>query len=59
MKDKTTPYGMVFKSGVVSVMACSKGLPKWLAPAGFYPDSQNDCSDDAKIGRISETSKYF
>ena len=41
MKDKTTPYGMVLKNGVVSVMACSKGLPKWLAPAGFYPDSQN------------------
>ena len=25
MKNKTTPCGMVFKSGVVFVMSCSKG----------------------------------
>lgn len=29
--------GWFFKSGVVSVMACSKGLPKWLAPRGILP----------------------
>ena len=26
MKDKTTPYGMVLKNGVVSVMSCSEAV---------------------------------
>jgi hypothetical protein len=32
-----------------------------LSPAtsGFCPDSQNGCSDGAKIGKVSETSKLF
>jgi hypothetical protein len=31
-----------------------------LSPAtsGFYPDSQNPCSDGANIGTFSETSKF-
>ena len=51
---------MVFKSGVVFVMSCSKdGVKEVLPPAGFYPDSQNRCFDGAKIKRIFEISKYF
>ena len=30
-----------------------------LPPAGFCPDSQNRCSDGAKIEIYSESSKYF
>ena len=34
-------------------------IDKALPHAGFYPDSQNKYSDDAKIDIISESSKYF
>ena len=30
-----------------------------LLPSGFCPDSQNGCSDGAKIGKVSETSKLL
>ena len=34
-------------------------IDKALPHAGFYPDSQNRCSDGAKIRSIIESSKYF
>ena len=34
-------------------------IDKALPHAGFYPDSQNRCSDGAKIRSIFESSKYF
>jgi hypothetical protein len=34
-------------------------IDKALPLAGFYPDSQNRCSDGAKIKTFSISSKYF
>jgi hypothetical protein len=34
-------------------------IDKALPLAGFYPDSQNRCSDGAKIKTFSINSKYF
>jgi len=34
-------------------------IDKALPLAGFYPDSQNRCSDGAKIRTFSISSKYF
>ena len=34
-------------------------IDKALPHAGFYPDSQNRCSDGAKIRTFSISSKYF
>ena len=51
--------GWLLKWSSVGDVLLRSGVNKVLPLAGFCPDSQNRCSDGAKIEIYSESSKYF
>ena len=51
--------GWLLKWSSVGDVLLRSGVNKVLLLAGFCPDSQNRCSDGAKIGIYSESSKFL